>query len=91
MNKKGQRQLSLKAALASGNEEVKTIDIPAIIYKEVYKAGESYERGDCVTWAGSLWMCLKDTDQKPGAGSEHWKLAVKAGRNASQSVKVSKE
>lgn len=59
----------------------KTFQVPAAIYRGVYREGGKYERGDLVTWAGSLWHCEKDTDEKPGDGSECWRLAVKRGRD----------
>ena len=51
-----------------------------MLYRGVWKEGDSYERGDCVTWGGSLWHCEKDTTDKPET-SESWKLAVKRGRD----------
>lgn len=50
-------------------------------YRGVFKAGESYEPGENVTHAGSVWMCMKATTERPGdaQGGEFWKLAVKRG------------
>lgn len=53
----------------------------ADVYREVYKAGEAYTRGELVTWGGSLWMAREATTDKPGT-SEGWRLIVKAGRDA---------
>ncbi|ASY68887.1 hypothetical protein [Sinorhizobium fredii] len=56
------------------------LGFPAMIYRGVFKEGESYERGDTVTWAGSLWHCDENTSDKPGDGKS-WTLAVKRGRD----------
>lgn len=49
-------------------------------YIGVFKEGETYERGDMVTWAGSCWHCDEPKGLKPGAPDSGWTLAVKAGR-----------
>lgn len=49
-------------------------------YTGVFKEGETYERGDMVTWAGSCWHCDEPKGLKPGAPDSGWTLAVKAGR-----------
>lgn len=38
----------------------------------------AYPRGSVVTASGSLWLALKDTEEKPGSG-DAWKLACKRG------------
>jgi len=57
------------------------LGFPVMLYRGVYREG-SYERGDTVTWAGSLWHCdaVKTTD-KPGDGSKDWTLCAKKGRD----------
>lgn len=62
-------------------EDVKafTLKWPTMIYRGVFKDGEQYEAGDCVTWAGSLWHCQSETKEKPG--TESWTLAAKKGRD----------
>ena len=47
----------------------------------VYKAGETYEAGDAASFGGSIWIAQRDTTDKPGNGSEAWRLAVKHGRD----------
>lgn len=56
------------------------LGFPTMIYRGVFREGESYERGDTVTWAGSLWHCDENTSDKPGDGKS-WTLAVKRGRD----------
>jgi collagen type III alpha len=34
-------------------------------YREVYRAGEQYRRGETVTWGGSLFLAMADTTDKP--------------------------
>jgi len=54
-----------------------------LLYRDVWVEGRGYHAGDVVTWGGSAWVALLDTDAKPGLATEAsraWKLAVKAGR-----------
>lgn len=85
------RELTVTVEKSCGKAVEKMCRIPVMIYRDVYKSGESYEQGDCVTWGGAVWVCLKDTDQKPGSASGEWKLAVKAGRNANTPAKKAGE
>lgn len=59
--------------------------LPVPIYRGVFKEGESYERGDLVTWGGSLWHCDKGTSEKPNPDS--WTLAAKRGRDGKDAGK----
>lgn len=55
-----------------------------IIYRDVFKEGQVYQRGDVATFGGSSWHCnLEDTTAKPGTvGSEKaWTLMTKRGRD----------
>lgn len=47
---------------------------------EIWKSGMTYPRGAVVTTGGSLFICKKQTNEKPGL-SKDWRLAVKCGRN----------
>jgi integrin beta 3 len=42
-----------------------------------YRNGEKYQRGQCATYGGSTFLCLRDTDQKPE--TDDWRLIVKHG------------
>ena len=44
-----------------------------------WKEGTSYSTGQTVNHASSLWVCLKDTVDKPGTSSS-WQLMVKSPR-----------
>lgn len=52
----------------------------ADLYRGVWKAGESYRRGDTVTWGGSLFLALSNTRAKPES-TEDWQLITKRGRD----------
>lgn len=61
------------------NDDVKTFEIPAQIYKGVHVENDEYKKGDTVTAQGALWHCKQLTTEKPSE-SNHWQLAVKSGR-----------
>jgi integrin beta 3 len=58
-----------------------------VLDRGVYKAGETYEQGDAVTWGGSLWIAQFETSAQPGGGASErtgWRLAVKKGTDGRQ-------
>lgn len=57
------------------------LEFPVIIDRGVYKAGETYKRGDAVTWGGSLWIAQVETGAKPDSPDSGWRLGVKKGRD----------
>ncbi|MDX3929246.1 MAG: hypothetical protein QHC90_26025 [Shinella sp.] len=58
------------------------LGFPVMIYRGVFKDGQKYERGDTVTWGGSLWHCdVETTSEKPDSAEKHWTLAAKRGRD----------
>jgi hypothetical protein len=61
------------------------VTFPVPIYRDVFKEGTPYERGDLVTWGGSLWHCDKATTDKPSPDS--WTLAAKKGRDGKDARK----
>lgn len=73
---------TLELSLRSGEiEHVATLKWPTVIDRGVYKAGETYEPGDAVTWGGSLWIAQRQTDAKPDTAESGFRLAVKRGRD----------
>lgn len=71
------RTLSFK--FARGDLVVdRQVKLATMIYRGVWREGPS-DKGDVVTWAGSAWHCERDTDEKPGGGSDAWRLMVKRG------------
>lgn len=61
-----------------GEIQVRTF---ADVYQGVYENGRQYERGQLVTWGGSLWLSQSEAKAKPGESGE-WKLVVKKGADA---------
>lgn len=64
-------------------EQVKefTLTMPVMLDRGVYRAGEAYQKGDCVTYGGSLWIAQRNTDAKPDGADSGWRLGVKRGRD----------
>lgn len=60
---------------------VKSVRLPGIVDRGPFKVGEGYEKGDAVSYGGSLWIAQEPTGDKPD-GSKAWRLAVKKGRDA---------
>lgn len=59
----------------------KSVKLPVILDRGVFSETESYEKGDAVSYGGSLWISQKDTPEgKPGT-SDDWRLSVKRGRD----------
>lgn len=75
----GERSFTVRFARGEQVKEF-AFTIPTVLDRGVYKAGDEYERGDAVTWAGSLWIAQNETKEKPGEGGG-WRLAVKKGRD----------
>jgi hypothetical protein len=69
------------------DEKAFTLKWPTVIDRGVYKAGETYEPGDAVTWGGSLWIAQKQTDAKPDTPESGFRLAVKRGRDGKDAKK----
>jgi integrin beta 3 len=55
--------------------------LPIPIYKGVFKPGDLYDRGDTVTYSGSLWAAERTTNKRPLEEDSGWRLAVKKGVN----------
>lgn len=80
----GERSITLR--FVRGEKVVeKTIAVPVMLDRGVYRAGQAYEKGDAVTFGGSVWVAQAETTERPGTGPG-WRLAVKAGRNGSDGV-----
>ncbi|HFE1451296.1 TPA: phage portal protein, partial [Escherichia coli] len=72
----GERLFSVVVRQSSGQRTEKTFSLPVMLYRGVFRAGETYHPGDTVTWGGSLWHCNSMTEDKPGeAHSSAWTLA----------------
>lgn len=55
------------------------VKVPFPLDKGVYRSGTEYEKGDVVTYGGSQWIALKDTQGKPP--SDDWRCQVQRGRD----------
>ncbi|HIB7242337.1 TPA: phage portal protein, partial [Escherichia coli] len=51
----GERLFSVVVRQSSGQRTEKTFSLPVMLYRGVFRAGETYHPGDTVTWGGSLW------------------------------------
>lgn len=58
----------------------RTIKLDTILYRGVWKEGD-FEKGDAVTYGGSLWIAQKDAPTTSPSQNDEWKLAVKKGRD----------
>lgn len=77
-----ERTYGLTVRRSSGATEQTLARVPAMVYRGVFRDGETYEQGDTVTWGGSLWHANEDTQIKPGTpGEKSWSLAAKRGRD----------
>ena len=64
------------------------LGIPVMIYRDLFVEGREYDRGDVVTWNGSMWHCNEATSSHPREGTDAWTLCVKHGRNGRDSVPI---
>ena len=62
----------------------KDIKVPFPLDRGTYRSGESYEKGDTVTYGGSQWIAKKDTNEAPP--SDAWRLCVKKGKDGKGSA-----
>jgi integrin beta 3 len=71
-------------------EVAEKITLPVPIPRAIWKDGETYRKGDIVTWGGSAF--IKQTDEPGGKPEEstHWRLFVKRGRDGKDGAKGEK-
>lgn len=70
---------------------VKVFRVPGIVDRGVFTEGDSYVRGDGVSYGGGFWIAQKDTESKPGTETGAWRLAVKQGRDGRDARRDPKE
>ena len=58
----------------------RTIKLDAVIYQGVWTDKE-FEKGDAVTYGGSLWIAQEDQPEGAPGTTKSWRLAVKKGRD----------
>jgi hypothetical protein len=49
-------------------------------YRGVWQPGETYKKNNFITFDGSVWVCLRETEGKPGQSLD-WQLAVRRGKD----------
>jgi hypothetical protein len=84
----GARSVTVKASRGD-KVKVKTFTLPVMLYQGVHKHGMKADKGDVVTYAGSLWIAKRATTAAPGNGSADWQLAVKRGKDGKDAEPVS--
>jgi hypothetical protein len=73
----------LKSEVRELKSQVRELEEGGIRYCGVYQRSTDYRRGDCVTYAGSMWVAITATRPMEAPGkAECWQLAVKHGRDA---------
>jgi hypothetical protein len=80
----GERTVTFRFAQG---ERVKAFPVvfPIVLDRGVYRPEQTYEKGDAVSFGGSLFIAQDATSSKPESGSE-WRLAVKRGRDGREKV-----
>lgn len=80
----GERGIVLRFVRGEQTKEF-TFTMPVVIDRGVWVEGKEYAAGDAVTWAGSVWIAQKGTNEKPDGG-DGWRLSVKRGRDGKDGV-----
>lgn len=72
---------TLTLAWVRGEARVeRRVVLPHVIYRGVHQQAKQYQRGDSVTFQGSTWIAMRDTNSKPET-DDSWRLATKRGRD----------
>jgi len=75
------REVTITHTMTNGIIKDQSFAIPTMVYRGIFKEGDSYTQGDVVTFGGSLWHSDMATDAKPGTKDSGWTLAAKKGRD----------
>lgn len=82
IEQKDARNFVIRTLQTNGKAAETGFTVPVMVYRNVYKEGAAYDKGDVVTWAGSLWHADKDQPPgKPGTADSGWTMAAKKGRD----------
>jgi len=94
------RSVHVRCTMTGGKVVERTLAIPALIDRGIFRGETRYEAGDVVTWDGSMWVCRGVAlDVRPGIPSGQplheeslaaWRLAVKRGRDGRDGVRGEK-
>ena len=75
----------LKDRIAKLEAQIEELQVNGFKYAGVWQRAGSYRKGTVVTFDGSMFVCVKDTQPAQGPlTSNCWQLAVKAGRDATR-------
>lgn len=86
----GERKAVIKSILSDGREIAHDVKIPALIGKGVWREG-SYEKGDSVQLSGTTWLCVEDTQERPGEGSKAWIVSAKRGGTGESAYDIARK
>jgi hypothetical protein len=76
-----ERGFGLDVRFSDGSIAQNSFSMPTMVYRGVFREG-TFERGDVVTWDGSLWHCEAPTTERPSpTNAAVWKLCAKRGRD----------
>jgi hypothetical protein len=64
-------------------DDVAKFLLPTVTYQGIWREGE-YKIGDQVTYDGTQWIAMRDTNTQPGTQESGWQLCVKKGRDGRQ-------
>lgn len=85
----GEDGRTLLVRVMAGDQVIeRSVVLPIPVYRDVWKEGETYVRGDIVTFGGQSWHCTSECkDSRPSVGPE-WRLFVRKGRDAGTPAKL---
>jgi hypothetical protein len=84
------RTVTIRHAMTDGSVISKSLAVPTMIYRGVWKDEEAYTRGDSVTRGGSVWVLTGEQSGKPGEEASGWTLSVKKGTDGRDGVRGEK-
>jgi len=83
-----ERTFAVLLTRSSGEVERAEFTFDVMQYRGIW-TDKDHQRGDTVTWDGSLWHCEAPTKSKPGT-SDDWKLCAKRGRDGRDGLRGEK-
>lgn len=76
-----ERSAKMVIGLSTGETRESVISYSTPLYRGVYNDATAYELGDCITYAGSIWIATESGPGRPESDRSGWRLAVKKGRD----------
>lgn len=85
------RSVTFGIEQSSGAADRKTLTLPTMIHRGVWREEDLYHRGDSTTRDGSMWVLMTDEQKgKPGDDGSGWVLSVKRGRDGRDGLRGEK-